>query len=80
MTSNVPPAPPEHDRRRASYSPHSTRGGSIVFDSRCRRCWYEKAKTEDAALLEAVDMLMKALHVAMIRGQNAIAAAEGRTA
>ena len=36
--------PPQHDLVGATYSPHSTDFGVIVFDGRCRRCWYEHAR------------------------------------
>ena len=45
--------PPEHDLTRASYSPHATDGGGpLVFDNRCRRCWYDRSNVQNRALLE----------------------------
>ena len=55
---------PEHDLRRATYSPHSTQDGSIVFDARCRRCWYEKARVQNDALLEAAKQALNKLRLA----------------
>ena len=53
--------PPEHDLTRASYSPHATDGGGpLVFDNRCRRCWYGLANVQLAALLEAAKKTMAA--------------------
>ena len=74
---------PEHDLTRTAYSPHSSDFGvALVFDDRCRRCWYEKAKAEDAPLLAATKAALKASHDPVVKRilMAAIALAKGRTA
>lgn len=58
MTTNLPP---EHDILLARRDPHFTDFGKVIFDSRCRRCWYDQALQDVQPLVEAArDMAERA--------------------
>ncbi len=45
---------PEHDLLMATDSPHATDLGKVVFDDRCRRCWYGAGLAEGITLSPAL--------------------------
>ena len=60
-----------HDRTGATFGPHATDFGKLVFDDRCRRCWHAAGVAETEAkyakLVEAAQYVQPLMHQQCVR-------------